>query len=313
MENNPEVSGPVGIASFKTRLVVVEAVSDGKRDTVLVFFENDGTMVIADADPDSEMPAFVDRRVLDAFPTDELVLQAISSVLGGERRLVSIADRGIELDKSALAGLKKMPVDIFDDVYLGEVHQNALVLCVDVRNFSDFLCANKEEDVFRLIKDFTSNLLSCVNQFGYGCSYYKLMGDGAIVIWDETNEENIAEALLVFDSYIDFVNEELFKSFPGLGLAGALVADQLFKYEISAEASQLKYRDYVGYGINLACRLQALARKDQLVVNRALSRTGLVPFKASDSLDSRSELHSLKGLKREDRELVLLYAPAGRS
>ena len=308
MENDSDGGKLAGIASFKDRLIVVEPVAGGGKNTLLVFFEKDGTLVVADAD--GEIPSFVERRALQAFPTDALVLQTISSILGGERRIVSIADRGIELDLSALAGLRKMPVDIFDDVYLGEVHQKALVLCVDVRNFSDFLCANKEQDVFHLIKEFTSNLLSCVNQFGYGCSYYKLMGDGAIVIWDETNPENIAEALLVFDSYTDFVNEELFKPYPGLGLAGALVMDQLFKYEISAEASQLKYRDYVGYGINLACRLQALARKDELVVNRALSKTGLVPFKASDNLKTRNELHALKGLKREDREFVLFYAPS---
>ena len=60
------------------------------------------------------------------------------------------------------------------------------------------------------------------------------------------------------------MDEELFKPYPGLGLAGALVMDKVFKYEISAEASQLKYRDYVGYGINLACRLQGLARRGRI-------------------------------------------------
>lgn len=200
-----------------------------------------------------------------------------------------------------------MPVDIFDDVYLGEVKSAALVLCVDVRNFSDFLCCNDEDDVFTLIKDFTSNLLSCVNQFGYGCSYYKLMGDGAIVIWDATDETSVNEALEVFDTYTAFVDEELFRPYPGLGLAGALVMDKVFKYEISAEASQLKYRDYVGYGINLACRLQALAVKNQLVVNRNLAGTGLVRYRSSPSAEALAELRALKGLKDEDRELVLIY------
>ena len=138
------------------------------------------------------MPSFVERRELSGFPTDELILAEIGSLLGGERKLISVHDRGVELDQSALAGLKKMPVDVFDDIYLGETKPNALVLCVDIRNFSDFLCCNDEDDVFKLIKDFTSNLLSCVNQFGYGCSYYKLMGDGAIVIWDETDESTVS-------------------------------------------------------------------------------------------------------------------------
>lgn len=213
----------------------------------------------------------------------------------------------VELDASALAGLKKMPVDVFDDVYLGEVKPDALVLCVDLRNFSDFLCSHDEDEVFALIKDFTSNLLSCVNQYGYGCSYYKLMGDGAIVIWDRFDEASSREALSVFDSYAEFVAEDLFRPYPDLGLAGALVVEKVFKYEISAEASQLKYRDYVGYGINLACRLQALARKGELAVNGRLASSGLVAAVPDASSGVLAELRSMKGLKDEDRDGAFFY------
>jgi class 3 adenylate cyclase len=302
MSNNNELKS---IVTFRDKLVVVEDPSTGRRSSVIVICEKNGTIVLADAEAD--MPAFVERCTLEGYPTDLAILAAIESVLGGQRTIVSVSERGVELDLSALAGLKKMPVDIFDDNYLGEVKDRALVLCVDVRNFSDFLCCNDEGDVFRLIKDFTSNLLSCVNQFGYGCSYYKLMGDGAIIIWDDTDEATVAGALEVFDSYTSFLDEELFKPYPGLGLAGALVMDKVFKYEISAEASQLKYRDYVGYGINLACRLQALARADELVINRNLAATGLVPNRTSGSEDGLTDLRALKGLKEEDRSAVLLY------
>ncbi len=294
-----------GIVTFKNKHIIVEDPITGKRQALLIACEDDGSVMIADADGD--IPAFVERRPLGGFPTDELILAEVEKMLGGERRLVSVLDRGVELDQSALDGLRKMPVDIFDNVYLGETKPNALVLCVDIRNFSDFLCCNDEEDVFKLIKDFTSNLLSCVNQFGYGCSYYKLMGDGAIVIWDETDESTVSGALQVFDTYTAFVDEELFKPYPGLGLAGALVTDKVFKYEISAEASQLKYRDYVGYGINLACRLQALARKDELVVNRNLAASGFVPYRQTPHGETAADLRLLKGLKDEDREQVLIY------
>jgi len=294
-----------GIIGFKGRELVVEDPATGKRQTLAVDCEADGALVVRDAD--SETPSFVQRIPLTAFPTDALALREIERVLGGPRKVVSARDRGVELDRSALAGLKKMPVDIFDDVYLGETKESALVLCVDIRNFSDFLCCNDEDDVFRLIKEFTSNLLSCVNQFGYGCSYYKLMGDGAIVIWDETDEGSVGGALQVFDTYTAFLDEELFKPYPGLGMAGALVSEKVFKYEISAEASQLKYRDYVGYGINLACRIQSIAMRDELVVNAALAGTGLVPVKRWESPMALSELRLLKGLKEEDRREVLIY------
>jgi class 3 adenylate cyclase len=214
---------------------------------------------------------------------------------------------GLELDIGALEGLKKMPVDVFDSVYLSEVRNNALVLCVDVRNFSDFLCSHAEDAVFKLIKEFTSNLLSCINQFGYGCSYYKLMGDGAFVIWDETNEKSINEALSIFDSYTEFLNEELFKPFEGLGLGGALVSEQVFKYEISAELSELKYRDYVGYGINLACRLQALAQANELVLNEILTKSGGIPFRVNNAPEILKEIQLFKGLKEDDRKQALFY------
>ena len=219
-----------------------------------------------------------------------------------------MSDKGVhlELDKSAMAGLKKMPVDIFDNVYLGEVHNRSLNLCVDVRNFSDFLCSQDEDTVFQLIKEFTSNLLSCINQFAYGCSYYKLLGDGALIIWDEANESTINEALTMFEAYTEFVNEELFKPHEKLGLAGALVIDEVYKYEMSAELSQLKYRDYVGYGINLACRLQNLANSNELVLNETLAKTGL-PYRVDVSKKIIRELRVLKGLKKEDRKRVLFY------
>lgn len=215
--------------------------------------------------------------------------------------------RGIVLDTGAIEGLKKMPVDVFDGVYLGEVHDNALVLCVDVRNFSDFLCSNDEGTVFKLIKEFTSNLLSCINQFGYGCSYYKLMGDGAFVIWDKVNNDAINEALFIFNSYTEFLNEDLFKSFDNLALAGALVEEKVFKYEISAELSELKYRDYVGYGINLACRLQTLAAANELVLNEMLVKTDAISYTVNDQPETVCDLLLLKGLKEEDRKRVLFY------
>lgn len=285
--------------------MTVEEPQTGRRFSIILDLESDGRLLIADASGD--MPSFVHRFPIDTFPTDEVIGALIGKALGMEKPIIKPINRGVELDPSALLGLKKMPVDIFNNDYLDEVERNALVLCVDIRNFSRFLRDHKEEAVFSLIKDFTSNFLSCVNQFGYGCSYYKLLGDGAIVIWDTTDSASVSEALLVFDTYIDFVEEELFKPYPEIGLAGALVSDLIYKYEISAEASQLKYRDYVGYGINLACRLQGLARKNQLVINQNLANSGLIPFYVADVTDFAQELHHLKGLKPEDQRAVFFY------
>ncbi len=293
------------LVSLKNRIIQLKDADSGGLTQIALGLECDGTLVITDADHD--IPQFTERVRLNGFPTDEAIAAAVSNALGGTREFVKALDSTIDLDASVLAGLGKMPVDIFDNVYLAEVKDDALILCVDMRNFSDFLCANPEETVFDLIKEFTSNFLSCVNQFAFDCSYYKLMGDGAIVIWDKTSQKTVSEALNVFDTYSDFTEEELFKPYGGLGLAGALVSEKVFKYEISAEASQLKYRDYVGYGINLACRLQALAHKDELIINQALRKTGYVPSESRADERVLGELQRLKGLRDEDSREALFY------
>jgi len=215
--------------------------------------------------------------------------------------------RGLILDIGAIEGLKKMPIDVFEGTYLGKVRNTALVLCLDIRNFSDFLCDNDDDTVFKLIKEFTSNLLSCINQFGYGCSYYKLMGDGVIIIWDETAKNTINEALTIFNLYTEFLNEELFKHYDSLSLAGALVSEKVYKFEISAELSELKYRDYIGYGINLACRLQTLAAANELILNELLVNNWNVSHKIKETPEIKKELLHLKGLKDEDRLRVYFY------
>jgi hypothetical protein len=198
-----------------------------------------------------------------------------------------------------------MPVDIFDGHYVSETKSDALILCVDIRNFSKFLRDNDENAVFSLIKEFTSNFLSCVNQFGFNCSYYKLVGDGAIVIWDTSNDGNLREALEVFNVFTDFLEEDLFAKAPNIGLAGALVMEKIFKYEISAEVSGLKYRDYIGYGINLACRLQTLAEADELIINLNLADSKRIPF--AEKKTKRMQMQFLKGMREEDRAAVYIY------
>lgn len=297
--------------TLKNKVLLIENTKTGKQKTVLLILEADGTLVIADSESDET--EILARIKLKKFPTQNVILTAISQALGSPHTLIRLLDPSVVLDSSALSGLHKMPVDIFNNVYLDEVKNDALILCVDIRNFSSFLCKNREEEVFSLIKDFTSNLLSCVNQFAFGCSWYKLLGDGALIIWDKTDEKSVSEAIAVFTTYTDFANEELFNKYEGLGLAGSLVTEKVFKYEISAEASQLMYRDYVGYGINLCCRLQGLAKKDELIINRGLASTGLIPYTAVSSSDYVQSLHLLKGLKEEDCSGILFYDPDSAS
>lgn len=113
---------------------------------------------------------------------------------------------------------------------------------------------------------------------------------------------------MVFDTFTDFANEYLFAS--DLGLAGALVLEKVFKYEISAESPGLKYRDYVGYGINLVCRLQTLAKKDELILNSRLVKDGRIPHDIQKS--KQTHMQFLKGMREEDRTALYLYRQKAR-
>lgn len=288
--------------------LVQDAHARAETDTgrrIMLVLEDDQTLVVADVSKD--LPLVLYRKKLETFPSDAELHRILGAVLNITQPDIRAYNPNVELDASALQGLKKMPVDIFNNDYLDEKKPAALVLCTDIRNFSGFLRDHEEGTVFKLIKEFTSNFLSCVNQFGYGCSYYKLMGDGALIIWDETTESSIQEALAVFDTYVDFLETDLFCAYPQLGLGGALVSETLYKYEISAEASQLKYRDYIGYGINLAARIQGLAQKNQLVINKALATSGSIPCKTNQDPAILEELRRLKGLKDEDLEGLYYY------
>ena len=113
---------------------------------------------------------------------------------------------------------------------------------------------------------------------------------------------------MVFQTYTEFLGEELFAPYPELGLGGALVMEKVYKYEISAEASALKYRDYVGYGINLACRLQGLARKSELIINKHLADLNALTTVIKDAPALVEEAKRLKGVFDEDKKTLYFYA-----
>ena len=113
---------------------------------------------------------------------------------------------------------------------------------------------------------------------------------------------------MVFQTYTEFLGEELFSPYPELGLGGALVMEKVYKYEISAEASALKYRDYVGYGINLACRLQGLARKSELIINKNLANLNALTTVIKDAPALVEEAKRLKGVFPEDKQPLYFYA-----
>jgi class 3 adenylate cyclase len=196
----------------------------------------------------------------------------------------------------------RTPVSIRDDHY-EKGYLDALALCIDLRGFSSFAMTAERESVTAFLEKYSQELLAAVN--GYSASYHKLLGDGALIIWDEASAPAVEGCRDLFRLLRDVVAEIAAPYGCACALAGAITADSLYKYEIFGECSGLKYRDYVGYAINLAFRLQSMAQAGELLASPALdARFGLAAPRLKAA--RKPPLSSIKGMKPEDYEGIVV-------
>lgn len=203
--------------------------------------------------------------------------------------------------------MSRTPVSLRNDSYEKGYHE-ALALSLDLRGFSSFTKDTGSELVAAFIEKYSQELLAAVN--GYSASYYKLLGDGALVIWDEATPAHVEDCRDLFRLLRDVVSELAASYGSSCALAGGLALDTLYKYEIFGECSGLKYRDYIGYGINIAFRLQSFAGSGELLASPSVkSRFSLdVPLLPPAKKPPKG---SIKGLRDEDWEgIALLESPA---
>jgi class 3 adenylate cyclase len=210
--------------------------------------------------------------------------------------------------ESALVGPKviremlRTPVSLRDDRY-DKGYVEALSLCMDLRGFSSYALVADRDAMTGFLEKYSQELLAAVNS--YSASYYKLLGDGAIVIWDRPDDYSAEACLDVFRLLRDVVDEIAAAYRSPCALAGAITLDTLYKYEIFGECSGLKYRDYVGYGINIAFRLQSLAGPGELLASPAANERFALgaPLLAPERRPPRG---SIKGIRDEDREGIVV-------
>jgi len=216
------------------------------------------------------------------------------------------AGESILVDSDVLREMVRTPVSLRDDHY-EKGYLEALALCIDLRGFSSFTMKNKPDRVTAFLEKYSQELLAAIN--GYSASYYKLLGDGALVIWDRPEAGSAYACKDLFKLLREVVVEVAKKYDSGCALAGALTLDTLYKYEIFGECSGLKYRDYVGYGINIAFRLQSIAGPGELLGSPAVeARFGFgAPLLESSRKPPRK---SIKGIRDEDYEgIVVIERP----
>jgi class 3 adenylate cyclase len=198
--------------------------------------------------------------------------------------------------------MARTPISLRDDSYEKGYH-DALALSLDLRGFSSFTKDANRDLVAAFIEKYSQELLAAVN--GYSASYYKLLGDGALVIWDEANPAYVDDCRDLFRLLREVVAELAASYGSSCSLAGGLTLDSLYKYEIFGECSGLKYRDYIGYGINIASRLQSIAGPGELLASPsvencfALGAPLLPPSR-------KPPMGSIKGLRDADWEGIVV-------
>jgi class 3 adenylate cyclase len=204
----------------------------------------------------------------------------------------------VAVDAGVIREMVHTPVSLRDDRY-EKGYLEALALCIDLRGFSSFTMEAPRDHVTAFLEKYSQELLAAVN--GYSASYYKLLGDGAMVIWDKAEAYSLEACRDLFKLLREVVSELAGAYGCRCALAGALTYDELYKYEIFGECSGLKYRDYVGYGINIAFRLQSIAGPGELLASPSVdARFGLgAPRLPAARKPPRA---SIKGIRDEDYE-----------
>jgi len=217
-----------------------------------------------------------------------------------------------EEGESALVGPKviremlRTPVSLRDDQY-EKLYVEALSLCMDLRGFSSYALSADRDSMTGFLEKYSQELLAAVNS--YSASYYKLLGDGALVIWDSPDENAVEACRDMFGLLRDVVDEIASAYRSPCALAGAITLDTLYKYEIFGECSGLKYRDYVGYGINIAFRLQSVAGPGELLASPAVNARFALGAPLLEAA-RRPPKGSIKGIRDEDREgIVVVQRP----
>lgn len=213
---------------------------------------------------------------------------------------------GVLVDSDVIQEMVRTPVSLRDDRY-EKAYVECLALAIDLRGFSSFTLEADRDRVTLFLEKYTQELLAAVN--GYSVSYYKLLGDGALVIWDEPEPQDAEACRDLFRLLREVVTDIALAYESTCALAGALALGTLYKYEIFGECSGLKYRDYVGYALNTAFRLQTLAHPGELVAAPAVdTRFGLgAPLMENDRKPERS---SIKGIRDEDYDgIVVIERP----
>jgi class 3 adenylate cyclase len=181
------------------------------------------------------------------------------------------------------------------------------VLFADLRGFSNWSMHAEPEQIYELYEVISDRIAQFV--IDYPFNYWKLLGDGIMLVWEVNNNESrtanraIGAAYELHKKYWYYRKDSLHQIPEGFGIA--VCGGYLTKFRSTTFFESCVVSDYLGPVVNQAARLQRLAKAGEVLVNLRAEKTANDDWYSfiNVSEDLKSEIACLEGLSPYEREV----------
>ena len=220
-----------------------------------------------------------------------------------------------------IENLKRNFVDLFIPpfIMLGPIYPNypeqdtdisrviGFVLFADLRGFSTWCMHAEPEQISEVYEVMSDTVAEYIKDYPF--DYWKLLGDGIMLVWeadqDETQAANcaIGAAYDLHRKYWHYSKESPFRLPEGFGIA--ISGGYITKFKSSTFFDSCVVSDYLGPIVNQAARLQGLAKPGEVLVNRYVAKTSKYDWYSFENITVhlKNEIDGLKGLSPYEKEV----------
>ena len=181
------------------------------------------------------------------------------------------------------------------------------VLFADLRGFSTWCMHAEPEQISEVYEVLSDTVAEYIKDYQF--DYWKLLGDGIMLVWeagqDETQAANcaIAAAYDLHRKYWYYYKESPFRLPEGFGIA--ISGGYITKFKSPTFFESCVVSDYLGPIVNQAARLQGLAKPGEVLVNRYVAKTSKYDWYSFENItvQLKDEIDGLKGLSPYEKEV----------